>query len=153
MRGCIIRYFPPDNLGLSRPADAKLALTKFGRNNLSIPKRAFRSLLLEQMTAPFFVFQVFCVVLWMLDEYWHYAVFTLLMLIFFECTVSMTRVNNAKQLEKMEPVPQPVIIWREGKWVQMNNTGADSLEWRLPWRLDGLKWRLNCATWRLSCSK
>ena len=89
----------------------------------------------------------------MLDEYWHYAVFTLLMLIFFECTVSMTRVNNAKQLEKMEPVPQPVIIWREGKWVQMNNTGADSLEWRLPWRLDGLKWRLNCATWRLSCSK
>ena len=44
---------------------------------------------------------------------WHYALFTGVMLVFFGCTVAMTRVRNAEQLYKMEPKPQPVLLWRE----------------------------------------
>ena len=46
------------------------ATQQWGLNKFDVPLPAFGALLQEQMLAPFFVFQVFCVALWCLDEYW-----------------------------------------------------------------------------------
>ncbi|CAK9139581.1 unnamed protein product [Ilex paraguariensis] len=59
--------------------DAKIsnAIEKWGRNVFEYPQPTFQKLMKEHCMEPFFVFQVFCVGLWCLDEYWYYSLFTL----------------------------------------------------------------------------
>lgn len=73
--------------GLITTAAVNSAENAYGKNTFDIPIPTFKELFGEHAVAPFFVFQLFCVGLWCLDEYWYYSIFTLFMLVVFECTV------------------------------------------------------------------
>lgn len=56
--------------GLGSEAAVAAALERWGDNRFEVPVPSFVALLTDQLMAPFFCFQVFCVGLWALDEYW-----------------------------------------------------------------------------------
>ncbi|KAK7062599.1 putative cation-transporting ATPase 1 [Paramarasmius palmivorus] len=93
----------------------------YGLNEFNIPIPSFTELFSEHATAPFFVFQVFCVALWCLDEYWYYSLFTLFMLIVFECTVVWQRVRTLTEFRTMSVKPYDLNVYRDGKWEKIRS--------------------------------
>lgn len=130
--------------GLQSEKDVEVAHNTFGPNTFSIPKPTFLDLFIEHAVAPFFVFQVFCVGLWMLDEYWYYSLFTLFMLVVFECTVVFQvgrhvfagcvsgvaepsvplpqRLRTLNEFRTMSIKPFQTQVFRAGKWTEVSTS-------------------------------
>ncbi|KAJ1981866.1 putative cation-transporting ATPase 1 [Dimargaris verticillata] len=102
--------------GLSTSAVVETATSVYGPNRFEIPIPTFQELFKEHAVAPFFVFQIFCVGLWCLDEYWYYSLFTLAMLVIFESTVVFQRQRTLKEFRSMSMEPYKLYVFRENEW-------------------------------------
>ena len=105
--------------GLSSPAEIERLRQHYGDNSFDIPVPTFTELFKEHAVAPFFVFQVFCVGLWMLDEYWYYSLFTLFMLVAFESTVVWQRQRTLNEFRGMSIKPYDILVYRQNKWQEI----------------------------------
>ena len=106
--------------GLTTQHQIDSALERWGPNKFEVPIPAFRELMKEQLLAPFFCFQVFCVALWAIDEYWYYSLLTLFMLVTFESTVVHQRQRNLSQVRALQQPPKPVMVYRCGAWTEIS---------------------------------
>ncbi|XP_031484835.1 probable manganese-transporting ATPase PDR2 [Nymphaea colorata] len=113
------------NTGHGSEAKVSAAIEKWGRNVFDYPQPTFQKLMKEHCMEPFFVFQVFCVGLWCLDEYWYYSLFTLFMLFLFESTMAKSRLKTLTELRRVRVDNQTIMVHRCGKWVKLS--GVDLL--------------------------
>ncbi|KAF3065925.1 Manganese-transporting ATPase 1 [Daldinia childiae] len=107
--------------GISSQAELTRLEQYYGSNTFDIPVPTFTELFREHAVAPFFVFQVFCVGLWMLDEYWYYSLFTLFMLVAFESTVVWQRQRTLVEFRGMSIKPYDMWVYRLGKWTELES--------------------------------
>lgn len=107
--------------GLSTTKEVEEQEHYYGLNTFDIPVPTFTELFKEHAVAPFFVFQIFCVGLWLLDEYWYYSLFTLFMLVVFESTVVWQRQRTLTEFRGMNIKPYDVWVHRCGKWEQIES--------------------------------
>ncbi|KNC52742.1 P-type ATPase superfamily [Thecamonas trahens ATCC 50062] len=112
-------YISAEGLHLADAGDAR---SMFGPNLYEIPMPTFGELYKDQLLSPFTVFQFFCVLLWCLDDYWKYSLFTLAMLLVFEATVSFSRLKSLSTLRAMNNAPRAILAFHSGKWVPVDST-------------------------------
>jgi manganese-transporting P-type ATPase len=120
----------PDNLTFSEYSrckglstmEAQKVFDRFGGNEFDLPVPTFMSLFKEHIKAPFFVFQIFCVGLWCLDEYWYYSVFTLFMLVIFESTVVQQRLKTLREFRGMSVPAVEMFVLRDSKWLAIKSS-------------------------------
>mmetsp|Transcript_13694 Transcript_13694/g.21164 ORF Transcript_13694/g.21164 Transcript_13694/m.21164 type:complete len:1551 (-) Transcript_13694:1328-5980(-) len=98
------------------------ALLRYGANAFEIRQPTFGKMYKAQLLSPFTVFQLFCVILWMLDDYWQYSAFTLFMILTFEGTVVFSRLKSLQALRGMGNKTRTVWVYRVKKWTQVDST-------------------------------
>ena len=108
-----------DSKGLKKQEEVDSRKDHFGENRLAIKQPTFVELMVDQLLSPIAVFQVFCSVLWLLDAYWQYTVFTVFSIVMLESTSAFQRLKTLQQLSGMSSKPYPVKVYRMGKWHDM----------------------------------
>ncbi|ANZ74639.1 BA75_00390T0 [Komagataella pastoris] len=93
----------------------------YGKNLFDIPIPTFLELFKEHAVAPFFVFQIFSVALWCMDEMWYFSLFSLFMLISFECTTVFQRRSTMNEFHSMGIKPYLIYVFRNKTWVNIQS--------------------------------
>ena len=96
-------------------------LTIFPSNSLVVPVPSFSSLFVKQLLSPFFIFQVFCCLLWMLDDFASFPLMTIGMLAFMESTSVKQRLKNLNDVASFVPTAVNVTVHRNGKRISLSS--------------------------------
>eukprot|EP01040_Poterioochromonas_malhamensis_P009840 gene9840-10684_t len=102
--------------GITSEGEISKLTEKWGKNHLAVAIPSFLELLQIQLLSPLAIFQVFCAILWLLDEYWTYTLFSLFSVVMYEATTVFQRTRTQQMLGGMSPKPSPIYAFRAGKW-------------------------------------
>ena len=127
-------YTNPSRVG--NEALRELQRMKFGKCEVDVPKKSVLRILVSEVLNPFYIFQVFSVVLWMWDLYYYYASCILFIstgsvflslyetiknhneirrMARYQCRVRLMSHNNtSREIDSTELVPGDIVVVPEG---------------------------------------
>ncbi|GKT34383.1 Endoplasmic reticulum transmembrane helix translocase [Aduncisulcus paluster] len=109
------------NGGLSKE-DVESKQDLFGMNEVDISVPKFGEVIKEHFMAPFFVFQIFTSVLWLLDDAKLFSLFSLFMQLVMECVSAFQSLQNRKDIVNMAPRTSLVYCLRDGRWAKIKSS-------------------------------
>jgi cation-transporting ATPase 13A2 len=113
--------------GLTTEGDYQLALLKFGPCNIEVPVKSIPELLVYEVLNPFYLFQIFSMVLWYYDDYRLYAACILLISVTSATTSLRDTLNNLKNIRKMAYYNCKVKVMRSGDERQLQEIDSEKL--------------------------
>jgi len=108
--------------GFSSPERVVASQIRYGPNLFRVKEPQFLELYKKQLLNPFSVFQVFCVLLWAIDDYLIYSCFSLFMVLTFEATVVFQRLKSMQALRGMGNPSRNLYVLRSGRWTMVDST-------------------------------
>lgn len=93
----------------------------FGENTIEIEDKSIASLLVDEVLHPFYVFQVFSVLLWLADDYYYYALCILVISVVSIANSLVETRRTIRRLQQMSRFTCEVRVWRQGFWKQTDS--------------------------------
>ncbi|KAJ1921579.1 hypothetical protein H4219_000617 [Mycoemilia scoparia] len=94
----------------------------FGDNMIGIEDKSVLSILISEALNPFYIFQIFSIVLWMCDDYYVYASCILLMSIISITSTLLDTRRNIRRINEMARFSCSVNVFRERMWRRMESS-------------------------------
>jgi cation-transporting ATPase 13A1 len=101
-------YAKAQGIGSTKEVDEIRA--RYGNNDLNIPLPKLQDVFSKQMLGPIPVFQILCTGLWLMDEYWNYALFNIFSICMFEGSTAFGRLKNMSTLRGLKNKANNVMV-------------------------------------------
>ncbi|ONH66901.1 Vacuolar cation-transporting ATPase YPK9 [Cyberlindnera fabianii] len=88
----------------------------FNQNSLDLKEKTVGQLLVDEVLHPFYMFQVFSIILWAFDEYYYYAACIFLISIASIINTLIETKSTMKRLTELSHFQCTVRVWRNGFW-------------------------------------
>ncbi|KAM3163822.1 Cation-transporting ATPase [Lachancea thermotolerans] len=94
----------------------------FGKNSINLKQKSTAEILFDEVLHPFYIFQIFSILLWLADDYYYYAacIFIISML-----SITDTLLETKKTSQRLAEVSHShceVRVYRDGFWVQIGSS-------------------------------
>ncbi|GAA5905972.1 putative acid anhydride hydrolase [Sporobolomyces salmoneus] len=94
----------------------------FGSNAIEIEAKSVGQLLMDEVLHPFYIFQIFSIILWSIDDYYYYAfAIAIISVVSIISTLIETRAN-VERMREMSRFSCNVKVFREGEWITDDST-------------------------------
>ncbi|CDO92419.1 unnamed protein product [Kluyveromyces dobzhanskii CBS 2104] len=94
----------------------------FGKNSINLKQKTIIEILFDEVLHPFYVFQIFSIILWLVDDYFYYAgcIFLISILSIIETVVETQK--NSERLSDISHFNCEVRVYKDGFWTQVSSS-------------------------------